>query len=102
MLLGFISLLLTVFQGAISKICVAPQYLDNLLPCKRPATEHETSNSSTTTSHFQTAFVSSISGRARRLLAESSHETGESYCARKVTNAFYSAVLDSLDVWVIE
>lgn len=83
MLLGFISLLLTVFQGAISKMCIAPEYLDNLLPCKRPeGGGHETNATTTTTSHFQTAFVSSIPGKARRLLAESSASEGD-YCAKK-------------------
>ncbi|KAK2638431.1 hypothetical protein Ddye_026226 [Dipteronia dyeriana] len=80
MLLGFISLLLTVFQGVISKICVSPEYLDNLLPCKQTAQEQE--SNATTTSHFHTVFASSISGKARRLLAESSaSETG--YCSQK-------------------
>ncbi|KAK3198271.1 hypothetical protein Dsin_021686 [Dipteronia sinensis] len=83
MLLGFISLLLTVFQNVISKMCVSPEYLDNLLPCKRTeaAAEGHESNAATT-SHFQTVFAASISGKARRLLAESSaSETG--YCSQK-------------------
>ncbi|KAI9185472.1 hypothetical protein LWI28_007636 [Acer negundo] len=81
MLLGFISLLLTVFQGPISKMCVSPEYLDNLLPCKQTAAKGQESNA-TTTLHFQTVFASSIYGKARRLLAESSaSETG--YCSQK-------------------
>ncbi|KAL4185980.1 hypothetical protein AMTRI_Chr10g233520 [Amborella trichopoda] len=35
MLLGFISLLLTVFQGLISKICIPATLFNHMLPCKR-------------------------------------------------------------------
>ncbi|GFP80421.1 mlo-like protein 13 [Phtheirospermum japonicum] len=43
MLLGFISLLLTVFQGLISRFCI-PEHLANImLPCKmEPAVHHQT------------------------------------------------------------
>ncbi|KAK8678911.1 hypothetical protein V6N13_144389 [Hibiscus sabdariffa] len=38
MLLGFISLLLTVFQGLVSKMCIPSYYVSTvLLPCKRPS-----------------------------------------------------------------
>ncbi|KAK7331213.1 hypothetical protein VNO77_25431 [Canavalia gladiata] len=43
MLLGFISLLLTVFQGVISDICISPNLTTKMLPCKRP---HESSHGS--------------------------------------------------------
>ncbi|KAL1320509.1 hypothetical protein HN51_065189 [Arachis hypogaea] len=43
MLLGFISLLLTVFQTAISHICISPELTTTMLPCKRP---HESSEGS--------------------------------------------------------
>ncbi|KAL6899749.1 hypothetical protein ACP4OV_006407 [Aristida adscensionis] len=36
MLLGFISLLLTVFQGATQKICIRESAMNHLLPCARP------------------------------------------------------------------
>lgn len=88
MLLGFISLLLTVFQGAISKLCVPASLTEHLLPCDlndKAKAEHDSSSGETgssTTKHFQTFFVSSISGTARRLLAEhSASQTG--YCAKK-------------------
>ncbi|KAK2394469.1 Seven transmembrane MLO family protein [Trifolium repens] len=35
MLLGFISLLLTVFQDLISHICISPKHATQMLPCKR-------------------------------------------------------------------
>ncbi|XP_012569588.1 MLO-like protein 13 isoform X2 [Cicer arietinum] len=43
MLLGFISLLLTVFQGLISDICITPKHATQMLPCKRSdeGLEHE-------------------------------------------------------------
>ncbi|KAH0978555.1 hypothetical protein GBA52_028274 [Prunus armeniaca] len=69
MLLGFISLLLTVFQNVISKICVAHQVMEHLLPCKLPSEEE----AAKPTSHF---------GR-RKLFAEESFEMQIGYCAKK-------------------
>ncbi|XP_065860883.1 MLO-like protein 1 isoform X2 [Euphorbia lathyris] len=64
MLLGFISLLLTVSQAWINKICIPQDLANKWLPCKKKTSE--------TTAHFQTAFFSFISGgSARRLLADS-------------------------------
>ncbi|XP_038996721.1 MLO-like protein 1 [Hibiscus syriacus] len=73
MLLGFISLLLTVFQSAISKICVSREILTSMLPCKLEENK---------TSHFQKYFASTLAGRTRHLLAEepASHL---GYCAKK-------------------
>lgn len=74
MLLGFISLMMTVFQGRIVKICVSPGVMDNLLPCPlsaRPSSGIEGSD----TGHG----APEASGAHRRLLAE---EAG--YCAAKV------------------
>ena len=85
MLLGFISLLLTVFQGTISKWCVPESLTEHLLPCDlkdKPKAE-EDEHGSSTTEHFQTFFVSSISGTARRLLSEGS-ASQNGYCAHKV------------------
>ncbi|KAI8574149.1 hypothetical protein RHMOL_Rhmol01G0332100 [Rhododendron molle] len=74
MLLGFISLLLTVFQNVITKICVNEGVILHLLPCKLPSSESESegepsSNSTKITSHFG------------RLLVEGSQVTG--YCTAK-------------------
>lgn len=66
MLLGFISLLLTVFQGAIVKICVPPEVMRHLLPCSlssKPSEGEEGSSSEAT---------------HRRLLGEGSKNLG--YC----------------------
>ncbi|KAK1398043.1 hypothetical protein POM88_007906 [Heracleum sosnowskyi] len=71
MLLGFISLLLTVFQGIIVKICVPESLTEHLLPCPlsgKPSEEKASHSEPETTSHF------------RRLLEESAKE---GYCAAK-------------------
>ncbi|KAL9380220.1 hypothetical protein Peur_025877 [Populus x canadensis] len=65
MLLGFISLLLTVFQGRINTICISKDWSKKMLPCKDETKE-------TTTAHFQTFFSFVPGGISRRLLAEAS------------------------------
>ncbi|KAK3039848.1 hypothetical protein RJ639_028241 [Escallonia herrerae] len=71
MLLGFISLLLTVFQSRIVKICVHEDVVRHLLPCSLEASSEGESSAAKpeTTSHL------------RRLLAE----TGEGYCEGKLS-----------------
>ncbi|EOY10388.1 Seven transmembrane MLO family protein [Theobroma cacao] len=85
MLLGFISLLLTVFQSAISKICISREAVTSMLPCKiegnKETAEH--SNSTATTSHFQKYFAFTLSGGTRRLLAETSSASQMGYCGEK-------------------
>ncbi|XP_022719936.1 MLO-like protein 1 isoform X2 [Durio zibethinus] len=85
MLLGFISLLLTVFQSAISKICISREALTSMLPCKiednkEPA---EGFHVTPTTSHFQKYFAFTLSGGTRRLLAEASTSSQMGYCGKK-------------------
>ncbi|XP_004290767.1 PREDICTED: MLO-like protein 1-like isoform 2 [Fragaria vesca subsp. vesca] len=70
MLLGFISLLLTVFQNVISKICVQHGVMEHLLPCKL---EDAASETATPTSHFTLHF---------RRLAEETAEEQNTYCAK--------------------
>ena len=74
MLLGFISLLLTVFQSRIEKLCISENLAKEWLPCKL----RDASSSSSTTTHFQTLFTSFIPGR---LLAEAT-TTPKEYCAK--------------------
>ncbi|KAM7496320.1 hypothetical protein LguiA_020734 [Lonicera macranthoides] len=69
MLLGFISLLLTVFQNGIVKICVKEDVLQHLLPCPYPGKD-SSHGGAETTSHY------------RHLLAEESAKVG--YCAKKI------------------
>ncbi|KAL0436647.1 UNVERIFIED_CONTAM: MLO-like protein 1 [Sesamum radiatum] len=74
MLLGFISLLLTVFQGRIVKLCVPHDIMKHLLPCSlssESASGGEESNA-----------APEVSGHHRRLLAEEAAAAG--YCAAKI------------------
>lgn len=72
MLLGFISLLLTVFQSPISNICVPANAENMMLPCKL-----KTDVSSSGSEHLN------IIKNRRRLLAEN---TSMEHCARKVSS----------------
>ncbi|XP_058009808.1 MLO-like protein 1 isoform X2 [Hevea brasiliensis] len=68
MLLGFISLLLTVFQDRITSICISEDLANKWLPCKKKS-------SATGTAHFQTFFSFFPGGSTHRLLAEASDST---------------------------
>ncbi|BFG20028.1 hypothetical protein CerSpe_063020 [Prunus speciosa] len=71
MLLGFISLLLTVFQGSISHMCIPSYLASHMLPCKRETSEgnnHE---------HY---FLNPSLNNRRRLL---SAETNSDHCLKK-------------------
>ncbi|KAK9911336.1 hypothetical protein M0R45_035253 [Rubus argutus] len=72
MLLGFISLLLTVCQNTITKICVKESVMEKWLPCKAKF-------KAKATAHFE---LESISGITRRLLAAGG-EAQLGYCAKK-------------------
>ena len=41
MLLGFISLLMTVLQGTIQRTCIPPSWTDYMLPCQKPGGDHQ-------------------------------------------------------------
>ncbi|MQL93002.1 hypothetical protein Taro_025632 [Colocasia esculenta] len=93
MLLGFISLLLTVFQGAIQNICIPKNLTEHMLPCKKG--EGESVNSS---SHYQTAFFSGILGGGRRLLSGGG---GDNKCAKfckDLSKRHFHVVLPSIFV----
>ncbi|KAJ4843292.1 MLO-like protein 1 [Turnera subulata] len=81
MLLGFISLLLTVSQNFISKICVKQNVVSHMLPCslKDKKKPQHGSDATPTTEHLQEFLATTI---ARRLLAEGSSEA-VGYCAKK-------------------
>jgi mlo protein len=79
MLLGFISLLLTVFQGMIQKTCISSAWTLHMLPCKRD--EESAGEAGPSKEHFVT---SQIIGRiGRRLLSDGA--AGVEICKQKVT-----------------
>lgn len=78
MLLGFISLLLTVFQGLISDICISPNLATQMLPCKRPHRSPEGSE------HYQIYYDAIIN--RRRLF---STDTGSDHCRQKVIANYF-------------
>ncbi|KAA8532194.1 hypothetical protein F0562_006664 [Nyssa sinensis] len=80
MLLGFISLLLTVFQERINTICIPKHLSNHWLPCKKQSTETSSTTHFQRTSTFFSAFLNG-SGTGRRLLAEAS--STPSYCDKK-------------------
>ena len=78
MLLGFISLMLNVFQGATQKICVKESVMHHLLPCPRrpPRAAKEEA------AHYGAAAFTGVLGSARRLLAGGG--ASSDYCLKKV------------------
>ncbi|KAG9445567.1 hypothetical protein H6P81_011695 [Aristolochia fimbriata] len=91
MLLGFISLLLTVFQGPITRICVPVDLTKHLFPCKKP-----TQNTDGETVHFQT-LIHSVFSSGRHLLAETS---SESHCAVGKVPVISSEALHQLHIFI--
>jgi hypothetical protein len=75
MLLGFVSLLLNVFQGATQRICVRKGVMDHLLPCPRPGAK--------TAAHYGAAVFTGVLGSTRRLLAGGG-AASSGYCLKKV------------------
>lgn len=78
MLLGFISLLLAVFQNRISTICIAKHLTDEWLPC----------NKESQAQYSKGGGGGGGGGERRRLLAEASDVAG--HCEREVIKSCYS------------
>lgn len=76
MLLGFISLLLTVFQGMIQRTCIPEHWTFHMLPCEKP---DEKSGEAATTEHF--VAVGTLGRIGRRLLSEGA--AGAERCQKK-------------------
>ncbi|OVA14702.1 Mlo-related protein [Macleaya cordata] len=73
MLLGFISLLLTVFQGLISHLCIPKSLTVHMLPCKKE------SSTSDLVIHNNEAFSPATMWHGRRLLSTGG---GSDHCAK--------------------
>ncbi|XP_078173066.1 MLO-like protein 1 [Carex rostrata] len=71
MLLGFISLLMTVFQGRLQYICVDEDIMKHWLPCKQ--------KTAASTKKLAVDLFTGVYGGARRLLASG----GSDYCTKK-------------------
>lgn len=91
MLLGFISLLLTVFQNLITKFCVPKVVVAHLLPCKPPEEKHVTHKFGL----WQRAL-------GRHLLSE---ESSSSSCSNGVANSLYTfficllSMIRAVQIW---
>ncbi|KAI0515719.1 MLO-like protein 1 [Dendrobium catenatum] len=83
MLMGFISLLLVVFQAAIQKICIPESYTHHMRPCKSKdlAGEGGEVGAVRGTAHYRTDFFAGVVGGGRRLLAGGG--SGAEHCAKK-------------------
>lgn len=71
MLLGFISLLLTVFQGTINRFCIPKRFTNHMLPCKRPESDEGPSSEAMIHSRELIPFLGS---NTRRLLSSGGSE----------------------------
>ncbi|QHO33703.1 hypothetical protein HN51_027366 [Arachis hypogaea] len=85
MVLGFISLFLSVSQRGITKICVPKSWSHHMLPCSLKEKEELEAETNITSSHFQNSL--SFSSNLRHLLAlahaQVAAEAQLQYCARK-------------------
>ncbi|KAK1365241.1 hypothetical protein POM88_040802 [Heracleum sosnowskyi] len=92
MLLGFISLLLTVSQGPISNMCISHHLASTMIPCKLP---HESSSPSAT-EHFY--LHQSLNNGHHRLLSEDSESQ---YCEHKGKVPLFSReALHQLNIFI--
>ncbi|CAN8230731.1 unnamed protein product [Cochlearia groenlandica] len=79
MLLGFISLMLTVSQAAIQHICVPPGVVNNMFPCKKPLEKHHVPESThSPTRHLLSTGASpdqcSVKGKVPLVSVEALHQ----------------------------
>ncbi|KAH6810413.1 Seven transmembrane MLO family protein [Perilla frutescens var. frutescens] len=90
--LGFMSLILTVTQRSISKICIPNKFADNFLPC-RQRTETKTTKA---IEHLWTSFTQSqfqhnnFHQERERMLAAAAPSNSSDYCQSKGKTSFMS------------
>ncbi|KAK7315869.1 hypothetical protein VNO77_34451 [Canavalia gladiata] len=87
MLLGFLSLLLTVLQDPISKICVSSKVASTWHPCANPKTSKTVTESDTDTETNSRKLLQYLDPIPRRVLATKGYDK----CAEKGKVAFVSA-----------
>ncbi|KAG9445778.1 hypothetical protein H6P81_011906 [Aristolochia fimbriata] len=92
MLLGFISLLLTVFEEDIGRICIPKHLTERFLPCTKEDGKREK-----VTGHFQNFVYVGIFGSKRRLLDES---TGKHHCKPGTVQALSVEALHQLHIFI--
>ena len=90
MLLGFISLLLTVFQGMMQRTCIPREWTIYMLPCRNAKEQTELS---TTEAHGLAAGILGLT--RRRLLAESGPMA--QHCQKKVGGRITPALVGLSD-----
>ncbi|PKA66730.1 MLO-like protein 1 [Apostasia shenzhenica] len=82
MLMGFISFLLVVLQGAIQKICIPESYTRHMRPCKSEDVAGKGGETPAGgTAHYRSDFFTGVLGNGRRLLADG--RSGFEHCARR-------------------
>ncbi|CAL4893617.1 unnamed protein product [Urochloa decumbens] len=82
MLLGFISLLLTVFQVTIQRTCIPPSWTEYMLPCQRPGASHQPPGVAATGPRFTVAEILGGISRAR-VLSEGEAGAGAGLCQKE-------------------
>ncbi|KAG9448895.1 hypothetical protein H6P81_008860 [Aristolochia fimbriata] len=88
MLLGFISLLLTVFQGAISDMCIPENLSKIMLPCKK--------STQSQAEHYRTDAYFKITPSRRHLLVENS----QSHCLKGKVPMLSLEALHQLHIFI--
>lgn len=81
MLMGFISLLLVVFQGTIQRICIPESYTRHLRPCKAKDLVEKAGVGAEVTAHYRSEFIAGVLGSGRRLFSGGGGD-GQ-HCARE-------------------
>ncbi|XP_057840536.1 MLO-like protein 1 isoform X3 [Cryptomeria japonica] len=87
MLLGFISLFLTVFQGSINRLCIPESLAKHMLPCELHESEETTAEEPSSHAEIPSRKLFSLIGStSRRLLSTG----GSGYCEKKGKKPFLS------------
>ncbi|OEL17724.1 MLO-like protein 1 [Dichanthelium oligosanthes] len=83
MLLGFISLLMTVFQRTIQSTCIPPSWTNYMLPCQRPGDDNQPAGVATTGARLTVSEILVGISRAR-VLSEGEAGSEAGLCKKEV------------------